>query len=373
MPYNSPGGLTRTQNADILALMLRRSNVPAGTKDFAPPQFEGGGEGSASRGLAFYTEDQAARGRITFNRNCSRCHTTGKATQTLDQVNKAGLPSSFAAPFLQRFYYGKELYPSVYYLYAKMQSMPAFDTHSVTQQQRADIIAHILQANGFPAGQEELHPEPELMKQMMLNEPGFERIFNGKDFTGIKFNVGPNCQPAPKGCGKTEPSGVIRIGENGTLYCECNIHSYWYTEKKYKNFDLRFQHRFVKPVDWTSADDDELYFGGGGFLIFIHDNYSVWPKSIEVEGRWHDMFDIFFIGGKQGKFTYDHDAKVKAQRSPWEWNDVRIVSKDGRVDSYMNGQLISTITEHDDYPEGHIGFQMEGSATEWRNLRVRVD
>jgi cytochrome c5 len=31
MPWNSPGGFSRTQNADILAFMLKKSGLPAGT------------------------------------------------------------------------------------------------------------------------------------------------------------------------------------------------------------------------------------------------------------------------------------------------------------------------------------------------------
>lgn len=215
MPYNSPGGLSRAQNADIIALMLRHSQVPSGTRDFAPPQF--GEEGSLARGLPFYTEEQAGRGKVAFDRYCGKCHTTEKSSQvSLEQMNKSGFPSSFYAPFLQRTWYGRELYPSAYYLYSKMQAMPAYDTHSVTQGMRADIIAHIMKANGFPSGAEELPPDPEAMKVMMLNEPGFERIFNGRDFTGIKFNVGPDCEPAPKGCGRTEPGRVVRV-EGGKM------------------------------------------------------------------------------------------------------------------------------------------------------------
>jgi mono/diheme cytochrome c family protein len=369
MPYNSPGGLSRTQNADILALMLRQSKVPSGQKDLVVQWDEG--EAAARRTDVYYTEDQAARGKVAFNRNCGNCHNTVPSKQTLEEVNKAPLPSSFAAPFLQRVYYGHQLYPSVFYLFSKLESMPAFDTESISANTRADIIAHILKANGYPAGREELRPEPEAMKQMVLGEPDFERIFNGRDFTGMKFVVGPNCQPAPQGCGRTEPGAVLKI-DSGKLICKCNVHSYWYTEKKYQNFTLRFQHRFIKPPAWEPGDNSELYMGGGGFLLFIADNYRVWPKSIEVEGRWRDFGDIFFIGGPQGKYTYDNAVKVKAGRSPWEWNDVEIVSKGGQVRSYLNGTLVSTITEHG-YPAGHIGFQMEGSPTEWRNLRVRVE
>jgi mono/diheme cytochrome c family protein len=377
MPFNSPGGLSRTQNADILGFMLRSSGVAAGPKDFVPPTLNG--EGGQARGLAFYTEDQASRGKFAFDRHCARCHTTAKQVQKLEQLNAPHTPTniggafaaSFGAPFLQRIYHGKPAYPNVYYLFDKLRNMPAFNTRSISAETRADIIAHILKQNDFPSGAEELRPEPELMKQMMLAEPGFERMFNGRDLTGIKVVYGPDCHdPAPKGCGKTDLAGSSLRVENGSLVCDCNIHGFWYTDKKYKDFDFRFEFRFRKPVDWGEGEDDELYFGGGGVLAFIS-NMTNFPLSLEIELRWHDLGDIFPISQTaKATWKFDHDAKVRAGKSPWTWNEMRVVSKGKRVDSYLNGVLVSTVSDHD-FQAGHLGFQLEGAATEWRNVRVR--
>src|SRR5207248_435870 len=128
-------------------------------------------------------EDQAARGKFAFERHCARCHNAAKNVQTLESLNAphtaAGLGGayalSFGAPFLNRIYHGGAVFPSVYYLFDKTRNMPAFDTKSITADTRADIIAYILKQNEFPAGSEELRPDPEQMKQMMLQEPGFER------------------------------------------------------------------------------------------------------------------------------------------------------------------------------------------------------
>jgi mono/diheme cytochrome c family protein len=377
MPYNSPGGLSRTQNADVIAFMIQQSHAPGGPNDFVPPPLDGGPAPSSARGLPFYTEQQATRGRIAFEQNCARCHSTQKNTQKLETLNKphmgfelnGAMALSFGTPFLDRIYLGQPVYPSVFYLYEKMQAMPAFNTQSITQQMRADIIAHILKQNDFPAGNEELRPDPEAMKQMMLNERGFERLFNGKDFAGMKWLLGDACDAPPNGCGKTDPSIVARV-EDGKIVCACNIHGYWYSEKTYKDFDLRLQQRFIKPAEWSDSEDDELFFPGGGILLFIYGGDKVWPKTIEVELRWHDLGDIFPFAGKNIKFTYDHAAKVRAARSPWVWHEIRVVSKNGRVDSYLNGQLISTITEHD-FPAGYVGMQVEGTPTEWRNIRIK--
>lgn len=369
MPYSNPNQLTAEQNADVLAYMLSYSKVPAGPRDFAGDLSLKGGD--PKRGEAFYTEAQAERGRQAFNRNCGACHSTADSKLTQQQVNESPFPPSLASPYLGRVYHGKMLYPTVYHLYIKLQSMPAFGTESITNNTRADIIAHILERNGFPAGKAELKPDVDAMGQMMLNEPGFEHVFNGKDFTNIKFNLGTGCGPEPGGCARTEPLDTLQILPGGRLYCKCEVHGYWYyAPKKLLNFTVRFQHKFIKPEGWIG--DETIYMGGGGWLMFIQEeNMRGFGKSIEIEGRVRDMADIFFLGGGKGKYTYDNAAVTKAVK-PFDWNDIEIVSKDGQVKTYVNGVLSSTITEHD-YKAGYFGMQVEGSPTEWRNIRIRPE
>lgn len=368
MPYHSPNNLTPQQNADVLAYMFQYSKVPSGPKEFVGDLAVSGDPG---RGEALYTAAQAERGRQAFNRNCGLCHSTTDAKLTQQQVNEAPLPSSFATPFLGRVYHGKLLYPTVYHLYTKLQSMPAFGNESITNNVRADIIAHILERNGFAPGKAELKPDIEMMKQMMLNEPGFEHVFNGKDFSNIKFVLGTRCGPEEGGCARTEPEDTLTVMPGGIMYCKCDLHGYWYySAKKLLNFTARFQHKFVKPEGWEG--DGDLYMGGGGWLLFIQsENMRGFGKSIEVEGRVRDMADIFFLGGGKGKFTYDNAAKTSVVK-PFDWNDIEIVSKGGQVKTYVNGVLSSTITEHD-YPAGFFGMQVEGSPTEWRNIRIRPE
>src|SRR5262249_47726036 len=145
----------------------------------------------------------------------------------------------------------KILFPTVYYLYTKVATMPPWDTMSLSPQMRADIVAYLLQANGFPAGSQDLTPDTARMKQMILNEAGFQPIFNGRDFTGIGFVFGPNCRPAPLGCGSTQPGAIVKI-QDETIACapDCNVHGIWYTERKYLYFTLRFDYRFDPPQGW---------------------------------------------------------------------------------------------------------------------------
>ena len=50
---------------------------------------------------------------------------------------------------------------------------------------------------------------------MTFDEPGFEKVFNGRDFTGIRFVLGANCAPKPAGCGQTEVNRLGLSAERG--------------------------------------------------------------------------------------------------------------------------------------------------------------
>ncbi len=367
MPLNNPGQLRRQQNADILAFMLSRSGVAAGSAEFVPPAaLEPPVRAALPTGPlatpvtarldAYYTPSQALRGKAAFNRNCLYCHGVDPARSTPADL-KFALPSTFAGHFLERIVNDKRVYPNVYVLYSKLQSMPATDTASVSAQARVDIAAYILQLNGYPAGPTEIPTQPEAMKLMNLNEEGFEPVFNGRDFSGLRFRFGLSSDPAP----------MLRI-ENGVLVCECNVHGEWSSEKRYFNFTLRYDTRFERPPDWSG--DDELFSGGSG--IFILGRPTGGNGAIEIEGRHRDLMEAFAVAGK-ATWSFDLDARRRVIRPLGEWQSIEVVAKDGRVTASLNGTLITTITEHDYTTPAPIRFQSQGAKMYWRNVRVRPE
>lgn len=384
MPLQSPGGLTRHQNADLLAFILQRNGAAAGQKELWIEGPEGGpgpvhrsadynqiARPSTKRSEALYTLAQAKRGQIAFNRNCAFCHRVDPQYSTAKDLLEA-LPTTFGGHFIERVVNGKVVYPSVLQLFSKLQSMPATNTKSITDQQRVDIVAYILQANGLPAGNEEIPLDTNAMRLMMLNEPGFERLFNGKDFAGWNFQLGSNCQPAPDGCARTEPGEDMHI-ENQTIVCECNIHGIFYTDKKYKDFTLRFDTKFEKPRELGDNDDEELFSGGGGYLIFTDIGAPGYPKSIEVEGRHRDMLEFYAIGGPGKVGEVDLDARRRAMHPLGQWNSIEIVAKNQNVKVYLNGVFVSEIKHHDYTYAGNIAFQSQGSKMYWRNVRIKAE
>ena len=401
MPIISPGGFSRRQNADILAHILKINGVPSGATELSgesaalraitllprpasnarlppapavtlppPPYVITPVVGAGNGGGRFYTEAQAARGRVAFNRNCAFCHSMDAKLST-PQDWEAPLPRTFGGKFLEKRIDSRSkklLYPSVFYIFARTYQMPTFNTHAVPLESKADIVAYILQANGYPSGSAELTTDTDAMKQMMLQEFGFEQIFNGRDFSGIKFRLGTNCKSQPEGCASTDPGSVVRI-ENGTMYCECNVHGYWYTEKKYLNFDLRFDYKFVRPLGWDDSADDSLYQGQGGHFLFVQDPTKE-TRAVVFDGRHFDMLHI--AQGRKG--IEDPEALQRVNRPLGQWNSVQIVSKGTQVQAFLNGALISTVADHPDTPNaGHIVVQIEGPPMYWRNVRIRND
>jgi mono/diheme cytochrome c family protein len=384
MPVNSPGGFTRHQNADILAYLLQKSGATEGTKDvwFDGPEGKAPLRHSADYGKVatvstkraepFYTLVQAERGRILFSRRCGYCHAADpKLSTPKDLVSP--MPATFAGHFIERVVNDKVVYPNALALFSKLQSMPGTNTKSISDQERVDIIAYILQANGLPAGEEELPTNTDAMRLMMLNEPGFERIFNGKDFSGWNIFLGYQCQPGPAGCGKHEPGDVLRV-ENETIVCECNVHGYIYTDKKYRNFTLRLDTRYERPAYYAPEDDDELYSGGSGYLIHADVEAPGYPRAVEVEGRHRDILE-FVAFGSNGLEAGEVDlaAKRRSIRPLGQWNSIEITSKDGDMHAKMNGVPVSSFKSKAWDKDGHIVFQSQGAKIYWRNIRIRVE
>ncbi|MCS6861932.1 MAG: DUF1080 domain-containing protein [Abditibacteriales bacterium] len=184
------------------------------------------------------------------------------------------------------------------------------------------------------------------------SEVGFVPIFNGKDFTGIKFfNV-------------TESTYTIR---DGVLMCSGKPNGYWYTEKSYKNYILRFEWRYKRP---EGLQNDADFRGNSGYLIHITGEHRLWPKCLEVQGMNRDAGIFLPLGGVKINHHRDDAAKRAAIRPVGEWNEMEILSLNGTIISRINGQVIAFGTDCD-VRSGPIGFQSEGAEIHWRNVRIK--
>ena len=108
-----------------------------------------------------YNPDQAKRGQTKYSQVCSNCHLS-------DLSGSDQAPSLAGGEFLDRWE-GQ----SVGDLADRIRtSMPQDDIGSLNTQMSVDIVAYLLQANNFPAGQEELKADRSFLKTVMITKKG---------------------------------------------------------------------------------------------------------------------------------------------------------------------------------------------------------
>jgi len=104
-----------------------------------------------------FTKEQADRGAAAYTASCSECH--GK-----DLGGDGFAPALSGAEFIGNW---NDL--SVGDLFERIRiSMPPSAPTSVTPAQKADIVAHLMTANKFPAGSAELEPKTEVLKGIKI-------------------------------------------------------------------------------------------------------------------------------------------------------------------------------------------------------------
>ncbi len=101
-----------------------------------------------------YTKEQADRGRVLYEGACAECHGAALEGETSGPLVGPEFIASWARPELTL--------DDFYYIVRK--TMPKETPGSLTREAYTDIVAYILQRNGFPEGEKELSPDPALMK-----------------------------------------------------------------------------------------------------------------------------------------------------------------------------------------------------------------
>ena len=133
------------------------------------------------------------------------------------------------------------------------------------------------------------------------------------------------------------------------------------------DFTLTYEYRFPHSED---LPEDEQVTCNTGCLLFITGEDKVWPRCLEVQGRWDDTAqiksnarDVTVVA------TLDEPARDAARKPPGEWNRVEIVSDGGALTVSLNGAPVST-SEPTELTRGRIGFQAEGFPVEFRNVTI---
>ena len=102
-----------------------------------------------------YTDEQAKRGAVLFDRECASCHGEagvggGMAPALVGDAFSANYDGQTVGDLVER----------------NRQTMPVGREGQLSRQQNADIAAYMLQCNKFPAGTAELPSQAQALKQI---------------------------------------------------------------------------------------------------------------------------------------------------------------------------------------------------------------
>jgi mono/diheme cytochrome c family protein len=112
---------------------------------------------SASKLLdGVYTEPQAARGKVGFDADCGICHGP--------DLTGASAPALKGDAFLKRWEF-KGLHTLVQKVF---DTMPNGYATNVQEAVKVDMVAYILQQNGYPAGKDELKDDLDAMQEVPI-------------------------------------------------------------------------------------------------------------------------------------------------------------------------------------------------------------
>jgi hypothetical protein len=188
------------------------------------------------------------------------------------------------------------------------------------------------------------------------NKPGtktFTPLFNGRDMTGFKTFLDPKASDADARETWKVQDGVIRCSGKPT--------GYFYTDKSFSNYVLRYDWRY--PAGSSPESNS-------GCLVHIQEPHQIWPKSVEPQGRYMDHGKLFFIHLKALEQNFDADALERAKKPIGEWNTTEITcDADGKISVKVNDVPVSS--GKSELKEGPIGWQSEGAEIHFRNIAIK--
>jgi mono/diheme cytochrome c family protein len=165
MPEGGPGTLNDDTKIDILAYILQQNGYPTGSAELKNDVPQLSDIRMAKKGIwdGVFTAAQASRGRAALSQNgCNGCHGA--------ELGGDRGPSLKGERFLKAWENG-----SVSRLFAKIRdSMPPLNAEQVPLGAKTDIVAYLLEVNGFPAGSSELPADAAALDEVQIVRQGAE-------------------------------------------------------------------------------------------------------------------------------------------------------------------------------------------------------
>jgi mono/diheme cytochrome c family protein len=107
-----------------------------------------------------FTESQATRGADIYRRECSTCH--GERLK-----GGEGAPALVGSEFMANW--DRQSVGDLFDRIRRTMPAPPEQPGKLTAQQNADVVAHMLSVNAFPAGARELSTDLDALKQIRID------------------------------------------------------------------------------------------------------------------------------------------------------------------------------------------------------------
>jgi len=163
MPEGGPGTLSDETKIDILSYILQQNGFPAGAGELKKDVSALDDIALSKKGIwdGVFTTAQADRGKAALLQNgCNGCHGA-------DLAGERG-PSLKGERFIKAWENA-----SIGRLFTKIRdTMPPLNAEQVTPSTKVDIIAYLLQENGFPMGTAELSVDPDTLESLQIVRKG---------------------------------------------------------------------------------------------------------------------------------------------------------------------------------------------------------
>ena len=151
------------------------------------------------------------------------------------------------------------------------------------------------------------------------------------------------------------------------------------TDKQYSDFELQFDTKLHNNLNsgcqirslLKNVDKDK--FGG-----------RLYGPQVESEASGEKGAEAGYIYGEatgRGWLTPKDKLVPHKNFKDGEWNHFRIVAKGANIKTWINGELISDLSDEEIYkthPKGHFGFQVHGIGKNqgpftaaWKNIKIK--
>jgi hypothetical protein len=212
--------------------------------------------------------------------------------------------------------------------------------------------------------------EPNTLSEKEQKE-GWKLLFNGENLEG--WHLYNNRLP-------TSPWVVA----NGYIYCDPNSEADridLVTNEEYENYELKFEWKLEKEGNsgvFINVKEDtsiaQTYFSGPEYQL-LEDSHMDFDLPLKKSGCLYNFTPQL------------NSARTKIQGN---WNESRIVQKDGKIEFYLNGQQTAKMdfntqewktlvskSNFKDYPhfgkytKGHIALQDWSRGVSFRSIKIK--